>query len=82
MLNNHCFYVDHDNINNIIGDSIVAGLAHYNNVWKNYFGNRFINLGIRGDRVEHALWCIRDIAFPQRLKSYCVVRITLIKNRY
>ena len=79
---NHRFHVHHDNINSIIkGDSIVAGLTRYNNVWKNLFGNGFINLGIRGDRAEHVLWRVRDIAFPPRLKmlSYYVVRITLTK---
>ena len=64
---NHCFHVNHDNINSkIIRHSIVAGPACYNNVWKNLFGKGFINLGIRGDRVEHVLWRVRDIAFPPR----------------
>ena len=39
----------------------------YNNVWKNHFGNNFINLGIRGDRVENILW--RFTAFAPRLKN-------------
>ena len=56
----HCFQVKHDNINSIIiGDSIVAGLTHYNNVWKNLFGSRFIGTGIRGDRIEHVLWHVK-----------------------
>ena len=77
MLNSHCFYVNHDNINNIIiGDSIVAGPAHYNNAWKHLFGNGFINLGIRGYHVEYALQCVRDIAFPQRLKNVVILRGT------
>ena len=67
---NHSFHVNHDNINSIIiGGSIVAGLTHYNNVWKNLFGNRFINLGVHGNRVEHILWRVKDIAFPPRLKN-------------
>ena len=58
---NHCFHVNHGNINSIItGDSIVAGLRRYNNKWKNLFGNGFINLGVRRDRVEHALWRVRQ----------------------
>ena len=66
MLNSHCFYVNHDNINNIIiGDSIVAGPAHYNNAWKHLFGNGFTNLGIRGYHV--------DVAFPQRLKNVVIL---------
>ena len=69
---NHCFHVDHDNINSIIiGDSIVAGLTRYSNVWKSLFGNKFINLGIRRDRVENFLW--RDIVFPSRLKNVFIL---------
>ena len=70
---NHCFHVNHDNINSIIiEDSIVGGLTRYNNVWKKIFGSGFINLGIRGDRVEHVLWRVKDTAFPPRLK-YVVI---------
>ena len=36
----------------IIGDAIVAGLTRYNNVQNNLFGNRFINLGISGERAR------------------------------
>ena len=61
---NHCFYVNHDNINSIIlGGSIVADL----------FGNEFINLGIRGDSVENILWRVRDIAFPPRSKNVVIL---------
>ena len=47
----------------------MADLMRYNNVWKNLFGSGFINLGIRGDRVEHVLWRVKDTAFPPRLKN-------------
>ena len=54
IYHNQCFQVKHENINSIIiGDSIVAGLTRYTNIWKNLFGNRFINLGISGDRAEN-----------------------------
>ena len=51
----------------------MAGLTRYNNVWKNLFGSRFINLGIRGDRVEHALWQVKYIAFQPRLKNVVIL---------
>ena len=71
---NHFLHVSHDNINSIvIGDSILAGHTHYNNVWKNLFGNEFINIGIRGDCIENILWCVRDIAFPPRLKNVVIL---------
>ena len=52
----------------------MAGLTCYNSVWKNLFGSRFINLGIHGDCVEHALWHVKDIAFPPRLKNAVILR--------
>ena len=61
----HGFQVNHDNNNGItIEGLIVTGLARYNNAWKNLFGNGFVNLRIRGDRVENVLWRVRDTAFP------------------
>ena len=71
---NHCFHINHESINSIIiGDSIMAGLMHYNNIWKNLFGSRFINLGIRGDLIEHVLWCVKDKAFSPRLKNNVIL---------
>ena len=51
----------------------MAGLKRYSNVWENLFGNEFIYLGIRGDRVENILWRLRDIAFPPRLKNLAIL---------
>ena len=67
---NHCFQVKQEKFKSIIiGDSIVAGLTRYTNVWNNRFGNRFINLGISEDRVENILWRARDIPFLPSLKN-------------
>ena len=57
----------------IIGDSIVAGLMRNTNIWNNLFGNRFINLGISGDRVENVLWRARDIPFLPSLKNVVIL---------
>ena len=71
---NHCFQVKQENINSIIiRDSIVAGLTRYTNVWNNLFGNRFINLGISGDRVENVLWRARDIPILPSLKNVVIL---------
>ena len=71
---NHCFQVKHENISSIIiGDSIVAGLMWYTNIWKNLFGNSFINLGISGDRVENVLWRARDLPFLPSLKNVAIL---------
>ena len=70
----HCFQVKQENINSIIiGDSIMAGLTGYTNIWNNLCGNRFINLGIRGDRLENVLWRARDILPLLSLKNVVIV---------
>ena len=71
---NHCFQVKQENINSIIiGDSIVAGLTRYTNIWNNLFGNSFINLGISGDYVENVLWRAREIPFIPSLKNVVIL---------
>ena len=71
---NHCLQVKQENINSIIiGDSIVAGLTRYSNIWNNLFGNSFINLSISGDRVENVLWRAREISFIPSLKNVVIL---------
>ena len=71
---NHCFQVKQENIKFIIiGDSIVAGVTRYTNIWNNLFGNRFINLAISGDHVENVLWRARDIPFLSSLKNVVIL---------
>ena len=60
----------------IIGDSIVAGLTRCTNIWKSYFGNRFINLGISEDRVENILWRSRNIPFLPSLQNVVTLLTT------
>ena len=68
-----CFQVKQENINSIIiGDSIVAGLTQYTNIWNNLFGNRFINLGISGDGVENVLLDARYIPSFLSLKNVVI----------
>ena len=51
----------------------MAVLTRYPNVWNNLFGNRFINLGISGDRVENVLWRAIDIPFLPSLKDVVIL---------
>ena len=44
-----------------------------NNAQKNLFGDGFINLGIRGDSLEHVLWRVTDTAFPPQLKNVVIL---------
>ena len=70
----HCFQIKHEDINSIITvDSVVAGLTWYTKIWKNIFGNRFINLGISEDRVESVLWRARDITFLPPLQNVVIL---------
>ena len=41
----------------LIGDSTVAGLSRYQNVWDKFLKPvKVLNWGIGGDRIEHVLW--------------------------
>ena len=55
---NHCNNIKNLNYSTLlIGDSIIAGLSRYNNVWKKYFEPlNSINCGIGGDKVQNVLW--------------------------
>ena len=59
---NHCMIKDAKPNTFLLGDSIVAGLSRYPNVWNEYFAPiNAMNLGIGGDRVENALWRAIDL---------------------
>jgi hypothetical protein len=46
----------------LCGDSIVAGLSRYTNVWRKYFEPlKSLNFGIGGDRTQHVLWRAENI---------------------
>ena len=46
----------------LIGDSIIAGLSRYSNIWKKYFKPLYaISCGIGGDRVENVLWQCKNL---------------------
>ena len=69
-----CFQVKFENFNFIIiGDSAVAGLTRYTNIWKNLFDNRFINLGISWDCVESVFWRAKDIPHLPLLQNVLIL---------
>ena len=55
---NHCLSIKVTNPNTLLlGDSIIAGLARYQIVWKKYFVSlNAVNLNIGGHHVENVLW--------------------------
>ena len=57
-----------------MGDSIVAGLSRYPNVWNDYFAQiNALNLGIGGDRVENVLWQAIDLPLPLSVKNVVIL---------
>ena len=57
----------------LIGDSIVAGLSHYVNIWRTFFKTfHTLNYGIGGDRMQHVLWHAENATLPNSLK-YVVI---------
>ena len=57
----------------LIGDSIVAGLSRYANIWRTFFKTfDALNYGIGGDRTQHVLWRAENATLPNALK-YVVI---------
>ena len=56
----------------LIGDSIIAGLSRYPEVWKRYLEPlNALNCGIGGDRVQNVLW--RCVNLPSSLSVSNIV---------
>ena len=57
----------------LIGDSIVAGLSRYANIWWTFFKTfHTLNYGIGGGRTQHVLWRAENATLPNSLK-YVVI---------
>ena len=57
----------------LIGDSIVAGLSRYANIWRSFFKTfDTLNYGIGGDCTQHVLWRAENATLPNSLK-YVVI---------
>ena len=49
----------------LIGDSIVAGLTRYQNIWKKYFKfQKTVNCGTHGGSPQHVLWKAKNLFIP------------------
>ena len=72
---NHCSKLANYTFETIlIGDSIVAGLSRYQNVWDKFLKPlNASNCGIRGDRIEHVLWCTLNLPVFSSLKIIVVL---------
>ena len=52
--------------NLLIGNSTVAGLTRYQNIWKKYF--KFPNCGITGDKLQYVIWRAKNPFIPPSVK--------------
>ena len=54
----------------LLADFIIAGLARYQNAWKNFFALlNTMNLGIGGDRVENVFWRAISLLLPSSVQN-------------
>jgi len=54
----------------LLGDSIIAGLERYKNVWESYFSKtNTVNCGIGGDRVQNVHWRANKLPLSPSLKN-------------
>ena len=51
----------------LIGDSIIAGLKRYNDVWQQHFA-KTLNFGISSDKTQHVLMRAQQITFSSSVK--------------
>ena len=53
----------------LIGDSIVAGLTWYQNIWKKYFKfQEIVNCGIPGGNPQRVLWKAKNLFIPPSVR--------------
>ena len=73
--NKHCNSMMIGNYSTLlIGDSIIAGLSRYSNIWKRYFKPLYaINCGIGGDRVENVLWRCKNLPSCPNLQNAVIM---------
>ena len=72
---NHCSKLAKNTFKTIlIGDSIVAGLSQYQNIWDKFLKPlKASNCGIGGDRIEHVLWHALNLPVFSSLKNVVVL---------
>ena len=58
----------------LIGDSMVAGLSQYQNVWDKFLKPlKALKCGAGGNRIEHVLWCALNLTVFSSLKNIVVL---------
>ena len=72
---NHCFTIkDSKSHTLLLGDSIVAGLRGYPNVWNEYLAPiNALNLGIGGDRAKNVLWRAINLTLQSSVNNFVIM---------
>ena len=72
---NHCFTIkDSKSHTLLLGDSIVAGLSGYPNVWNEYLAPiNALNLGIGGDRAKNVLWRAINLTLQSSVNNFVIM---------
>ena len=56
----------------LLGDSLVANLAHYPVVWEHLSKLKAVNCGIGGDGTQNVLWRVEKMFLPAKV-SVCLI---------
>ena len=72
---NHCSKLAKNTFETIlIGDSIIAGLSRYQNVWDRFpKPSKALNCGVGGDKIQHVLWRALNLPAFSNLKNVVVL---------
>ena len=66
----HCSFLTNGKCATIlIGDSIVAGLSWYQNIWNRNFSFNTLNCGIVGDKVWNILWRAHNLPAVKSVRN-------------
>ena len=61
----------------LIGDSIIAGLRRYPNVWQKFLSpHQALNFGVGGDHTQHVLWRAKSMTLPKTCKYLFIHCVT------
>ena len=76
---NHCSKLAKYTFETILtGDSIVAGLSRYQNIWDMFLKSlKALNCGIGGDRIEHVLWRALNLPVFSSQTNYSCVNVII-----
>ena len=71
---NNCSFLTNDKCGtNLIGDSIVAGLSRYQNVWNRNYSFNILNCSVVGDKVKNVLWRAHNLPAAKSVRNVVIL---------